>query len=109
VRIALDFDGVLCDPGAVDPGHVMGRPVELAADALEILHDKGHEIIVHTVRANTIHGRDAVRDWLEYFMPGLVSRIVGKPDADVYLDDKALQFTSLKFLATWPEVLDGLS
>lgn len=71
-----------------------------AVDALQDLY-LSHTLIIHSTMANTPSGRKAVADWLEYYDIDY-SEIAGKPKADVYLDDRAMLFT------TWPKVLKKL-
>lgn len=70
----------------------MGAPVEGAKEALDRLANVGHTIIIFTVMAVTENGKQAVKDWLDYYdiMYHEVTAI--KPNADVFLDDKAIRF-----------------
>lgn len=87
--IAVDFDGVIHDPYDREPGKKMGKPIPGAVAAMEKLADEGHDLIIHTLRGGY---PEHVIAWLEYFgVPfGYVTNV--KPDADVYLDDRALRF-----------------
>ena len=98
--VALDFDGVIHNPDDRLPSYRMGRPVEGAVDAVAELIGQGHTVVVHTVR-NDADGH--VSKWLRYF--GIrhhgVTNI--KPNADVFVDDKAIRFTD------WPNALETLN
>lgn len=88
--IAVDYDGVLNDQNP-DPGRKLGRPLPGALETMTGWANEGHTLIVHTVRGDDpAH----VEDWLRYFgIPfHTVTRV--KPNADVFLDDKALRFHS---------------
>lgn len=90
--IAVDFDGVIHDEKP-PPGHKMGKPLKGALEALKGMTDR-HEVIIFTVRAQSPAGAQSVADWMDYFgIPyGKITAI--KPNADYYLDDKAVRFTS---------------
>lgn len=86
--LAIDFDGVLCG-GDVRPGRRMGDPIEGAIEAMQALKAKGYTLIIHTVRGER---PKHVVDWLTYWHIPFddVTRI--KPNASLFLDDKAYQF-----------------
>lgn len=93
--IALDWDGVLHDRAHPAPGKRFGPPMSGAIADVYALQAEGHDVFVHTVMGNNAAGTKAVRDWLDYFgFPAL--EIVGKPNADYYVDDRALKFVD------WP-------
>lgn len=87
--IAVDYDDVLHNPDAQKPGMRMGLPVEGAIEAMQGMKIKGHELIVFTVRGDR---PKHVIDWLRYYNIPFddVTRI--KPDASLFIDDKALTF-----------------
>jgi hypothetical protein len=88
--LAIDLDGVIHDQKNPLPGKRMGAPIEGAKDALTLLKLQGNKIIIHTVKANTEHGRCAVIDWLNFYQIPC-DGVVGKPQADLYVDDKAIR------------------
>ena len=96
--IACDFDGVLCDPTHVRPGFRMGEPMEGAIEAMHRLHAQGDTVIIFTARDRF----EPVEDWLQHFrIP--YDRVTNiKFPCDVYLDDKAIRFTS------WAQVIEYL-
>lgn len=100
--LAVDFDGVIHDPTHRDPGKKMGKPVPGAKQALCLFREQGHEIIVHTIRATIPAKSKHVEDWLDYFDIPWDQVTAVKPDADFFIDDKALHF---KDWATTLEVL----
>lgn len=100
IRIALDFDGVLHDHHRPVPGRRMGMPVEGALEAVRVWKGRGYGLVVHTTKARTESGRQAVTDWLAFYgFPALPVTDV-KPDAEVYLDDRAVRFVS------WAQALE---
>ena len=88
-KVAVDFAGVICDM-ANKGERKLGPPMQGAIDALQDLYDT-HYVIIHTTMANTPRGRQVVADWLEFYDVDY-HEIVGKPEADYYLDDKAVKF-----------------
>lgn len=98
--LAIDFDGVIHDPQDREPGYRMGKPVPGAKEALEGLLTAGHGIIVHSVKAHSPWGQRAIYDWLRYFGFPDVDITAIKPDADAYIDDKAIRFQD------WPMTLE---
>lgn len=91
--IALDFDGVIHD--FKHPVKRMGPPISGAREALDEL--AGNEIIVFTQRRDL----QVVREWLDYFDFNLEVTNM-KPNADVFVDDKAIRFKS------WSQTLGEL-
>lgn len=107
--IAVDFDGVIhrYSRGWQD-GTIYDPPVDGAREALERLHRR-YKVVIFTTRVNPeMRGSnvqmDRVVDWLEEngFRKGVhfdeVTHV--KPPAVVYIDDRALHFTS------WDQALD---
>lgn len=100
-RVAVDFDGVLHGySNGWQGGAIYDPPVEGTREALIEL-TKRYELVVFTAR----HDLDAVRAWLvkhrlSHFFHDVSNR---KPAAAVYLDDRALKFTS------WAQALEDLS
>lgn len=91
---AVDFDNVLMDPHNRVPGYKMGRPIPGAVAALRAMRERGDTIIIHTVRANT--GPAScwhVEEWLNHFQVPFDRVTAIKPNADAYIDDKAVPFT----------------
>lgn len=87
--LAIDFDNVVHDQKHPLPGGRMGAPIEGAADAMYDLKQQGHKLIIHSVGGGN---SKYISDWLEYYeIPyDLITNI--KPNADYYLDDKAVHF-----------------
>jgi hypothetical protein len=93
LTVAVDFDGTLVRDGVWVPG---------AADAVRELWRRDALVVVHTCRANRPDGLEVVQRALaDLGVPPVgprggrrlhVHADVGKPHADVYVDDKALRF-----------------
>ncbi|GAC1501794.1 MAG: hypothetical protein NVS1B10_06190 [Candidatus Saccharimonadales bacterium] len=92
--LAIDFDRTIHNIDEPLDGQKMGKPMPGAEQALEAIQDSGHNIIIHTLRARSPQGTEVVQDWLDYYDLPYSSITAIKPDADYYIDDKALTFLS---------------
>lgn len=73
--------------------------MEGAIDTMNLLHTRGDTLIVFTARDRF----GPVMDWLEHFgIPYDRVTNIKPPEADVFLDDKAVRFTN------WKQVLEYL-
>lgn len=94
VVLAIDFDHTLHDADQPVPGRRMGKPIPGARETLQRWADRGHTIIVHSGNRPAV-----IRAWLDYYdIPyhtiwGEHTHDVGKPLADLYIDDRAYRFT----------------
>ena len=91
--IAIDFDGVIHNYANPIEGRRMGAPYPEAIPAIRDLKHYGYTIVVHTVRATTQEGSKVVRDWLDYYQVPYSEVTALKPNADYYIDDKAVRHT----------------
>jgi hypothetical protein len=98
--LAIDFDGVLHDIANPLPGKRMGAPLPGAVDAMDELHDAGHELIIHSVRGGK---PKVIADWCEYYDIPYHSITNIKPNADLFIDDRARQFIAWELIL--PELL----
>ena len=98
--IACDFDGVIHNWDHPIEGRHMGPPFEGAKEALTQIQAQGHRIIIHSCNR-----KDVIEKFMAYYeLPyNYIWDQVGKPIADVYLDDRAITFT------TWPRFMELLS
>lgn len=80
--IAVDFDHTLVHGD---------KPIEGAMQAIRLLREKGHKILIHSCNG---------REWIERVLNNADIRYDfiwddhGKPICDMYLDDKGYRFTS---------------
>lgn len=95
--IAIDFDRVIhkYSKGWND-GTIYDTPVAGAKEALLSLISQGYQIVIFTARSNVLD----VAPWIEKHLGISNIKVTNiKPAAKVYIDDKAIRFT------TWKEVL----
>lgn len=102
MKIAVDFDGVLYDYDGKWRGGTLPLPaVPGAVESTRILAQQ-HELVVYSTRGWSKKHRERMAVWLN--AQGIPYHAIAahKPNADVYIDDKALRFT------TWSGVLSAL-
>lgn len=104
MRLAIDFDNVLYDyDGRWQGGRLDSEPVPGATAAMIRLRDDGHILIIYSTRGWLRAHRERMANWLTANGIPYDDIARTKPNADVYIDDKALHFTS------WPQTLDELA
>jgi hypothetical protein len=112
INLGIDFDGVIHknSKGYYD-GTIYDEPIEGVHEALKTLSDK-YTLILFTTKAKPdrglINGRHTVEliwEWLKkHNLDQYISKVTSeKPRAVVYIDDKALRFTS------WDKCLNDLN
>jgi hypothetical protein len=94
--VALDFDGVLNSYSSGWQGHdKTDDPVPGAAGAIRELWENGFKVVIYSARANEPKGVQAIRDFLAEKLdidPKGIDITDKKPIADVYVDDRAINF-----------------
>ena len=85
----LTFDGVIHDWAHPKPGRKMGLPMPGTKEALALLKSAGYAIIIHSCNRAQV-----IKDFMNYYQLPYDSiwEGQGKPVADAYLDDKAINF-----------------
>jgi hypothetical protein len=88
--IAIDFDGTIHDIDHPVIGRTMGPPMPGAVEALNRLDQRGHTLIVFTVRGD----KPYVRDWLSYWkFPPMAITNVKSGEFQLIIDDRAIRYT----------------
>jgi uncharacterized HAD superfamily protein len=95
----IDLDGVICTEERTFE-RPLAQPLPGAREALQRLRAAGHTIVIYTAR-NWPEYR-VTKQWLDEHGFEYDGLQMGKPAADVWIDDRAIRFT------TWPEVLAQL-
>lgn len=84
----FDMDGVICN---IDSDNYLDRsPIKETIELINSLSTLGSTIVIHTGR-HFNHMKDT-KTWLENNFVIYDYLQMGKPVADVYIDDKALRF-----------------
>lgn len=99
--LAIDFDGTIHDNEHPIPGRKMGPPMFGAEDTLRYFHDLGYTIHVYTIWDQGKH--HIIADWMDYYRIPWDLITNRKQDADIYIDNKAVRFTS------WAETLERIN
>jgi len=100
MRICFDLDNTLVTYPDVPNDYSTVKPIESMISLVQRLHNEGHTIIIHTARRMATHKnnvgsviRDIGRqtfDTLEKFNIPYDELLFGKPIADMYIDDRAV-------------------
>ena len=100
LRICFDLDNTLVTYPTIINDYNSVKPIEKNINLLNFLKDQGHEIIIYTARRMTTHNNNigkVIKDIalttinnLEKFNIQYDELIFGKPIADIYIDDRAL-------------------
>jgi capsule biosynthesis phosphatase len=100
LRVCFDLDNTLVTFPAVIDDYSSVKPIQKNIELLKNLKKKGHEIIIYTARRMKTHNNNVgkvIKDialttinTLEKFDIQYDELIFGKPLADIYIDDKAL-------------------
>lgn len=87
--IMVDMDGVLCSEESFH-NRPLARPMDGAKEALAQLRAAGHTVIVYTARG---WGEYRItKHWLDTHGFEYDGLHMGKPVADVWIDDRAVRF-----------------
>lgn len=111
MRIVIDLDGVICPLKRAEESYADLTPVPGAAERLRGLRSSGHYIIICTARnmktCNSNLGKvlknvgQITLEWLARHGMEYDEIHFGKPNADVYIDDRAVRFTG------WSDLTDA--
>lgn len=116
MRIVIDLDGTVCPIKKKDQQYSELEPFDGAIQKITELRKAGHYIIIQTARnMATQEGNlgkvmksigKVTMDWLAKYDVPYDELYFGKPNAHLYIDDRALRFTS--WSAITPEVIESL-
>ena len=104
----FDLDDTICYPNHeyndTQRRYLEAKPNNIVIDKINILHDLGNEIIIFTARRMITHNRDIKKikadvelitiNWLKKYKVNYDRLLFGKPYADFYIDDKAIELQS---------------
>lgn len=104
MRICFDLDNTLC----TGTPYEKAKPYEWAASLLSILKNNGHEVIIYTARKMSTEDGNLGRvnksiglltfNQLEEWGFAYDEIYFGKPAADIYIDDKGLNYINYEQL-----------
>lgn len=111
-RIAIDLDGTICPIKDSPTSYAALEPLPGAVERIRELRGKGHYIIIVTARnMATCEGNvgkvmkkvgKLTLDWLADHGVEYDEIHFGKPNADLYIDDRALRFSD------WSEITESI-
>lgn len=102
MRIAIDLDGTICTIKKTGQTYAELEPLPGAVERIRTLRASGHYLIIFTARnmatcqSNVGKVMKSVGkitlDWLEQHNVEYDEIYFGKPNAEVYLDDRSIRF-----------------
>lgn len=100
MRVCFDLDNTLVTYPTVPNDYSTVKPIKPMVELARKMHEEGHTIIIHTARRMKTHAnnvgavlKDVGRvtfDTLEKFQIPYDEILFGKPIADMYIDDRAI-------------------
>lgn len=112
MRIVIDLDGTICSIKQVGQSYDDLIPLPGAVHRIKELRSSGHYIIIHTARnmatcesniGKVIRNIGKMTlDWLEKYKIEYDEIYFGKPNADLYIDDRSIRFEN------WSKITDEL-
>jgi len=100
MRVCFDLDNTLVTYPEVPNDYSTVKPIEPMIKLLRKMHEEGHTIIIHTARRMKTHNNNlgavikdigkVTFDTLEKFNIPYDELLFGKPIADMYIDDRAI-------------------
>lgn len=112
MRIIIDLDGVLCPIKQPGERYADLPALDGAAERLRQLRQAGHYIIITTARNMATCESNVGKvmknvgrvtlDWLDCHGMEYDEIYFGKPNGEVYIDDRAVRFSS------WAQITDDL-
>jgi capsule biosynthesis phosphatase len=110
MRIAVDLDGVICQLKKPNESYGELEPMPGAIERIRKLKSAGHSIIILTARNMETCQSNVGRvmknvgrltlEWLDRMGIEYDEIYFGKPNAELYLDDRAMRFNA------WDEITD---
>ena len=104
MRIVFDLDGVICELKKPSESYADVNPKNDIIEKMRDLKKDGHYLIIHTGRHMRTCNGDVSKviekigkiteDWLEKWKVPYDELIFGKPYADIYIDDLAIEFST---------------
>ena len=90
MRYCFDIDGTICSN--TDGNYEIAEPFKDRIEKINQLYDDGNSILFFTARGSTtkINWKKLTEDQLQEWGVKYTKLIFGKPEADIYIDDKAV-------------------
>lgn len=88
MQLIIDLDGTICTEEK-QFSRALARPLPGAIDAIRHLKEKGHTVIIYSAR--TWAEYELTIDWLQRNNIIYDQLILGKPQGDFWIDDRAIR------------------
>ena len=108
MRIVIDLDGTICRIKSPEQSYAEVAPIPGAKERLREMRKKGHYIVIQSARNMATCDSNVGKvmknigkvtlEWLEKNGMEYDEIYFGKPNAELYIDDRAIRFT------TWEEL-----
>jgi len=89
MQIIIDLDGTICTEEKMF-SRSLAQPIHDAIESVNNLYDQGNIIIIYTAR-NWIE-YEMTAHWLQTNGVKYHQLVMGKPQGDVWIDDRAIRF-----------------
>ena len=99
MKVIIDLDGTICSEEK-QFSRALAKIKNGAKESLEKLRDKGYKIIIYSAR--TWAEYEMTENWLKENKVPYDQIILGKPQGDYWIDDRAITFTS------WDKVMNQI-
>jgi len=90
--ICVDIDGVLAEDSGDHRDYASRVPLLRGIELCRRLHAAGHTVVLHTARFKV--DRQVTERWLARHGVHYHKLILGKPRADLYIDDRGFEWSS---------------
>jgi len=99
MKVIIDLDGTICSEEK-QFSRALAKIKDGAKESLEKLRDKGYTIIIYSAR--TWAEYEMTENWLKENKVPYDQIILGKPQGDYWIDDRAIRFRS------WDKVINEI-
>lgn len=117
MRISIDLDGTICHIKKRHESYNDLVPLPGAIEKIKEMRNAGHYIIINTARNMATQDGNIGKvvknigkitlDWLEKYQIEYDEIHFGKPNANIYIDDRAIRFSSWNKITK--EVIENMS
>lgn len=100
MQLIIDLDGTLCTEEK-QFSRTLASPLEGAAESIQKLRSQGHTIIIYSAR--TWAEYEVTVKWLADNAIPFDQLVLGKPQGDYWIDDRAITFEN------WQKIMEKLT
>ena len=93
MQIIIDLDGTICTEEKMF-SRSLAKPIAKSIESVNLLYNAGHTIIIYSAR-NWIEYEMTI-NWLTIHNVSFHQLVMGKPQGDVWIDDRAIGFDNWK-------------